>query len=378
VNAAWIVDEVMPSRGELAETLRARREGPPWVPRGGGTLLGRGRAPIAPAIALDLSRCRRVIEHADEDLTVTVEAGMPLLELQAVLGERGQWLPLGVDPDPRSTVGGWIGGDRRSPLAGGWGSVRDHLLGITFMNGRGQLLQAGGRVVKNVAGYDLMKVFTGSLGQLGIVIEATFKVLPRPATWGGVLLDTPDPGALRSTLEDAPKLFPTGAWRFDRGSGDRLALVFAGSATRVAAQMRRANELWWGRGRPLDHEHALELTRDLERATRPGPEGVVWGGCLPEFLAGPEFPACLDSTNWTAELLRGHLWARWMADDAALERVRTALRAGEGHLHLDPPPGHAIPNPWGWEPETSHLEHGLKQALDPDGRFVGGRWPGGR
>jgi len=372
----WIETEVTPSSlAELSEVLGSDGGARPWMPKGGGTLLGRGALPREPVAAVQLSRCRAVIEHAYDDLTVTVEAGLPMASLQESLSERGQWLPLSLDPDPESTVGGWIGADRRTPLAGSWGSVRDYLLGIAWMDGRGHTVRAGGRVVKNVAGYDLMKLFTGSLGELGIIVEATFKVLPRPARWGGVTLATPDAIELRVALEEGPKLFPAGLWRFDGGEGDTLAWVFAGSPPCVSAQLRRAQALMNGAGRILNDEETLNLVAALERDSRPESDPVAWGGALPEWLCHPGLGAVFDSHSWCADLMRGHFWARWMGNESALERARNALRSGVGHLHLDAPSAHPLPNPWGERGDSVEILTGLKRALDPEGRFVEGRWP---
>ena len=373
---SWIETEVTPaSLAELSGVLARDAGGRRWMPKGGGTLLGRGALPRDPVAAVQLSRCRAVIEHAYDDLTVTVEAGIPMTALQETLSEHGQWLPLSLDPDPESTVGGWIGANRRTPLAGSWGSVRDYLLGIAWMDGRGHTLRAGGRVVKNVAGYDLMKLFTGSLGELGVIAEATFKVLPRPARWGGVTLTTPDANELRVALEEGPKLFPAGLWRFDAGEGDALALVFAGSPLRVSAQLRRAQALMNGVGRMLNHEQTLNLVAALERDSRPESDPVAWGGALPEWLCRPGLGAVFDSHAWCADLLRGHFWSRWMGNETALARVRNALQSGVGHLHLDAPSTHPLANPWGGGGDSSEIFMGLKRALDPEGRFVDGRWP---
>jgi len=370
----WIVNDVTPSSiEEVAEILSRHGTGTRWMPRGGGTLLGRGSLPKEPVTALDLSRCRAVIDHAFDDLTVTVEPGIPFADLERVLSEHGQWLPLSVDPDPQSTVGGWIGADRRTPLAGSWGSVRDYLLGIAWMDGGGHTQRAGGRVVKNVAGYDLMKVYTGSLGELGVIVEATFKVLPRPESWGAVTFAAPDSKSLSVALEEGPKLFPAGLWRYDTGEGETLALVFAGSRARVSAQITRALALFSNRGRTLDDEETLALVALLERETRPGPECIAWGGALPEWLARPGLGDVLESNHWSADLVRGHFWARWTGNETALSRARQALRSGEGQLHLDGPS--PLENPWGWHGEGGALLAGLKDALDPEGRFVDGRWP---
>jgi FAD/FMN-containing dehydrogenase len=127
--------------------------------------------------------CRRdlaaVVEHAPEDLTITVQAGMLLRDLQAHLRSLGQWLP--VDPfESTLTIGALVEGNHFGPRRHAHGTIRDHLIGLAVITGEGELVRNGGKVVKNVAGYDLLKLFTGSSGSLGRVVEATFKLLPLP------------------------------------------------------------------------------------------------------------------------------------------------------------------------------------------------------
>src|SRR5688500_5973512 len=125
-----------------------------------------------------------VVDHVPADLTATVRAGTRLRDLQAALGERGQFLPL--DPPHReATIGGIVCANSNGLGSLRYGTVRDLLIGSTTALADGTIARAGGRVVKNVAGYDLNKLLVGSLGTLGVVVECTFKVLPRPAVTAG-------------------------------------------------------------------------------------------------------------------------------------------------------------------------------------------------
>jgi glycolate oxidase FAD binding subunit len=123
----------------------------------------------------------RLIEHAVGDLTVTVEAGMGFAELQAILAKAGQFLAIDPLHPEQATIGGIVATGDAGSLRQRYHSVRDMLLGISFVRADGQMAKAGGRVVKNVAGYDLMKLFTGSYGTLGILTQVTFRVYPLPA-----------------------------------------------------------------------------------------------------------------------------------------------------------------------------------------------------
>lgn len=139
-------------------------------------------------VVISTERINRLIEHAVGDLTVTVEAGMRFSKLQAILAEHRQFLALDPTVPESATIGGIIATADTNSLRQRYGSVRDQLLGITFVRADGQIAKAGGRVVKNVAGYDLMKLFTGSYCTLGIISQATFRVYPLPEISGTVVL----------------------------------------------------------------------------------------------------------------------------------------------------------------------------------------------
>ena len=139
-------------------------------------------------VVISTERINKLIEHAVGDLTVTVEAGMKFSKLQAILAEHRQFLALDPTALLSATIGGIISTADTNSLRQRYGSVRDQLLGITFVRADGQIAKAGGRVVKNVAGYDLMKLFTGSYSTLGIISQATFRVYPLPEISGTVVL----------------------------------------------------------------------------------------------------------------------------------------------------------------------------------------------
>jgi glycolate oxidase FAD binding subunit len=113
-------------------------------------------------------------------MTVTVEPGLPLAQLQRALGEQGQWLPIDPPLPERATIGGILAANLSGPTRLSQGTIRDFLIGLKAVRVDGSVIKGGGRVVKNVAGYDIPKLFCGSFGTLGVIVEATFKVLPRP------------------------------------------------------------------------------------------------------------------------------------------------------------------------------------------------------
>lgn len=147
------------------------------VIRGGGTRLDWGRPPRPIDVLLDLSRLNRVIAHEHGDLTATVEGGAAVTALNAELSGHQQWLPVDV-ADDRSTIGGTIATGDSGPLRHRYGTARDLVIGVTLATADGGLIRAGGRVVKNVAGYDLGKLMSGSLGSFAAIVSATFKLSP--------------------------------------------------------------------------------------------------------------------------------------------------------------------------------------------------------
>src|SRR6185503_10819360 len=129
---------------------------------------------------IDLSALSRILEHAPEDMTVTVEAGATLASLQRALASRGQWLPVDPPHPERLTLAGLLDTNASGPRRAGFGTIRDYVIGLRVALADGRLIRSGGKVVKNVAGYDLMKLFIGARGTLGVIVEVTFKLLPLP------------------------------------------------------------------------------------------------------------------------------------------------------------------------------------------------------
>lgn len=166
---------------ETAAILQSANEtGQAVIPTGGGTKLDWGNPPRKADVLLSMCRQNRVIEHAWADLTVTVEAGCTIAELQRTLAQHGQ--RLAVDPlwPERATVGGVLSTNDSGALRLGFGSLRDLIIGVTLVLADGTIAKSGGKVVKNVAGYDLPKLVTGAMGSLGVITRAVFRVHPLP------------------------------------------------------------------------------------------------------------------------------------------------------------------------------------------------------
>ena len=177
-----------PDRQAVAEIMRwASKEGISVFPRGGGTQLALGNVPDRVDLALDLSLQTRMLDYQPADMTATVEAGMPLRQLQHQLAPGSQTLCLEAPLATKSTIGGILAANATGPLQYSYGQPRDWLIGIAVIQANGLETKAGGKVVKNVTGYDLNKLYTGSLGTIGVIVEATFKLSPLPMDQGTVV-----------------------------------------------------------------------------------------------------------------------------------------------------------------------------------------------
>ena len=164
--------------GELVR--RAAAENQALYPIGGRTLLNVGLPPARPGIAVDVRALSQVIDYPARDMTITVQAGITVAQLQALLAAEKQRLPIDVPRADQATLGGVLAVNVSGPRRLGFGTLRDYVIGISTVNDEGQEVKAGGRVVKNVAGYDLCKLHIGALGTLGIISQVTLKLRPLP------------------------------------------------------------------------------------------------------------------------------------------------------------------------------------------------------
>lgn len=212
---------------ELARVLQwADRERLGVVPVGGATALDLGFPPERADVAVLTRRLNAVVEYEPADLTVTVGAGITLAELNRGLAEHGQCLPLEAPLPERATIGGVLAINASGPLRTGYGAPRDLLIGIRFAGPDGQVARAGARVVKNVAGYELTKLVIGSLGTLGVLTEASFKIFPLPRRPLTLLLPLASASAglaLAQRLFDA-HLAPLAVDLLNRAAANRLGL----------------------------------------------------------------------------------------------------------------------------------------------------------
>jgi glycolate oxidase FAD binding subunit len=396
---------VRPERtDQIGETVEvARRSDLGIIPCGGGTSLDIGFPPRRYDVALCLGGLDRIIAHDAEDMTVTVEPGVTLGALDEALGRAGQWLPLDPARADQVTVGGLIAADRSGPLRLAHGKVRDLLIGLRVVTAGGEIVRGGGRVVKNVAGYDLPKLLAGSFGTLGVIVEATFKVRPRPAERRLFVLplrsiadavdqamrlaDSPlCPESLEAVNESAAEA--TGV-----ASGAALVVGLAGSAAETAAGEALLAEQAGREMEACEPERAAAVRRALRDFPAPASEDAIVAriAILPGNLA-----SLLRRIEWEAAARRivveiaahagsGVAWCQGFeaTDPRALplfaEWIRVTTRELDGWVVFE-----ALPealrqrvDPWGFSEPSVRLMKAVKEALDPGGLFSPGRFVGG-
>ncbi len=251
------IDDVMPQAVVEPASVEMLAEVLAWasnarvgvVLRGGGTRIGWGRRPRPFDVVVSTRRLNRVLAHEHGDLTATVEAGAPLRAVNRELQRHRQWLPLDA-VDERATIGGAIATNDSGPLRQRYGTPRDLLIGIQLALTDGRVVKAGGNVVKNVAGYDLGKLVSGSFGSLAAIATATFKLAPLPAATSTIVATFSDrESAARAAAAVAGSQLEPSAFDADmtvggvRASPPRLLLQFASTRAAVDAQIDRAVRL---------------------------------------------------------------------------------------------------------------------------------------
>jgi glycolate oxidase FAD binding subunit len=301
-------------------------------------------------VELHTRRLDRVVEHSQSDMVVSVEAGITLEALQAELGKARQFLPIDPFNSPGHTIGGLLATGWTGPLRLRYGSPRDFLIGIRVALPDGTLATAGGRVVKNVSGYDLMKLHYGALGTLGVIVAASFKVFPKPLH--DVTVESPggwddvDKALAHAHAPAALELFADG----------RVVARFLGSRDAVD---RATADLGWSTLDPgfwTEHSAGTRMLRIATPRAR-----------LREALHG------LD--HWWASPGAGiAYWTPPGADVSAAAEVRARVEAmGGSVVALFGLPGEF--DAWGRRPSTIDVMRRLKREFDPDdvlnpGRFV--------
>ncbi len=425
----YAIDGVVPqsvvapvSRQALAEVMRwASEEEHALFLTGGRTQMTVGNVPHKVDVVVDIRRVHRVLDHQPADLTATFEAGITLGAVREELAGRGQFLPIEAPLADQATLGGILAANSSGPLRTSYGLPRDWLIGTTVVNVHGEEIKSGGKVVKNVTGYDLNKLYVGSFGTLGAIVEATFKLSPLPQASAVVLasfesintaitagqhllgqvftpqgiqvLDMPSalrmpnyPG-LRANIPDQATLTPAVLFGFFAGRPSAVRRRVT-ETTKLLGEKRASqvesleNDAAWSMLKSLTdfgwedgtlpylslklNVPASSVIQVVDRSLAPTPEGPV-----------PGLVADLGFGN-----MRLFWWRETAEDDMVLDavaRIRAIARSVGGsavveHCPLSIKAGIDV---WGEPPQGFAVMRSIKQRFDPQnilspGRFVGG------
>ena len=378
--------------------------------RGGGSRMYLGAIPEPFDVLIETRKLTRLLEHEAPDLTCQTEAGITLADLQAQLATKGQWLPLDPPDATQATIGGILASNTSGPKRLRYGTARDLVIGLRVVQANGEIARSGGRVVKNVAGYDLNKLYIGSLGTLGVIVEANFKLQPLPANERTLLLTFSNSQDTIQTIIAVlgSLLTPSAMELIDAGAandmsdffglnlptnGYTLALDFEGSLATIERQMDEARLIARTNGALLGDDLAGTEQERFWQAIREHLEGSVT--CKAAILVS-RMAYYLQKLE---EICRHH----------ELESAVIA-HAGNGILYIELRPGDATPrlvkaiaelrqqaqeargslvvercpvdlkrriDVWGEPGANFRLMQRLKEQFDPKGTFVKGRFVGG-
>jgi glycolate oxidase FAD binding subunit len=378
---------------QLAVAVRIFSEAQATIaPWGGGTAMSLGNPPHSLDVVIKTTRLNQVIEHDPANLTVTVQSGITVNALQNVIAAEQQFVPFDPPLLERSTIGGIVAANLNGPRRASYGSVRDLVIGMKVVLASGEIVKAGGKVVKNVAGYDMCKLFTGSLGTLGIIAEVTLRVAPIPAHSATVIAI----GSLAQAADLAgqlagTKLLPTSTFLLNAGEVApwQLAVSFAGFAETVTRQVNDLGKLAQRLGmnqeivdgeKPRQHWQAiadLPVSQDrlVYRLT------VSRGAVMQTISTIADWIKGEPAQTICADMAMGTIWIVLPANQSALElfpRLITLTQQQHGHAVIFTAPAklkQAI-DVWGPATPAHALMRKIKQEFDPAGRLNPGRFVG--
>jgi glycolate oxidase FAD binding subunit len=376
---------------ELAEILRLSNEaGLAVIPRGGGTKLGWGNSPARADVILSTARITEIIEHAWADLTVTVEAGCTVQRLQETLGQHGQRLALDALWPEKATVGGVLCTNDSGALRLRFGALRDLIIGVTIALPDGTLASSGGKVVKNVAGYDLPKLVTGALGTLGVVTRAVFRLHPLPLNSHSFSISTvnaEETQKLVLAVQDSKLAHTFLQSHFSDEKPPASNILFEGTEAGLAAQETQLRNLAAPESVSEASNSSWTAREELWAFSDPASAAIAKISILPTNMARTmklvAHSANAQQVRWKALLYATGLgWLRLEGKPGALQKalqvLRDELQGQDGWLvALHRPSKMPAFDAWGTAGDALPLMKAVKQQLDPKntlnpGRFVGG------
>jgi glycolate oxidase FAD binding subunit len=368
----------------------ASREKLSVLTRGSGTKIGWGPTPRSIDVLVSTVRLNAVVAHRHGDLTATIQAGATLAEVNRALAAHRQWIPLDPPSADRATIGGLVATNDSGPRRHRYGAPRDLIIGVEFVRADGHLAKGGGIVVKNVAGYDLPRLLTGSFGSLGVIVTATFKLYPLTAASGTLVIDLATPAdlaALTSRLL-ASHLTPTALEfathplrliiRFEsieasvEQQSDTAARVLMGAGFQARALSGTDEDRFWSEhGRFADEEQSALLKVSVL------PTELSTTLTLIEQLAGKRGYRAAGRAG--AGVFQLYIIGDVQLQKRVVDGLRGALPAGRGSAVIvkSPPELRNDVDVWGPIGDGLALMKSVKQQFDPNGVLSPGRGPGG-
>ncbi len=352
--------------------------------RGAGTKDYLGEMMPTDAV-LETTALSGIIAHVPADLTVSVAAGTPFTDLRSVLAKAGQFLPLDPPHSDTATIGGIVAANSTGFWRARYGGVRDLLIGTTAVLGDGTLAHSGGRVVKNVAGYDLNKLFVGSLGTLGVLVECTFKVVPVPSATAGVRARFTQSADAFAAADQVARTSARPAALVVVGGGDggwELLLQADGDRAPVARTLELFASAARDSGGSAQRDDAIAVSLSTLREMPANTEGVIVRASIPVAAQGAyaESAARLDGfAQLVGDAATGIVRVRIRGDDYVEMEGANALMAaahvcgGSAQAERRPRELHRRLRPWWTAPSGLELMLRLKAAFDPRGVLEPGR-----
>ncbi len=393
-----------PTVEKLAAIVKwAHQEKCRLIPCGNGSKLDWGGLSQDIQLIVSTQKCDRLIEHAVGDLTVTVEAGIKLADLQAQLQATNQFLPIDPAFGEQATIGGILATADTGSWRERYGGIRDMVLGISFIRGDGEIAKAGGRVVKNVAGYDLMKLYTGSYGTLGIITQVTLRTYPLPEASKTIAL-TGDYTAVAQAMQTLRNsgLTPTAADLVSASVVDKLGIAknpaliirFQTISQSIAQQLSQLESIAQQLNLQVSHYQDIDETNLWQRLSEiirfPSSETAIIGkiGVIPTAVVN--LLQQLETITANQELVMihagsgiGHLHIDNIDDEATyltlIAKIRSFCHDNDGFLTVLTAPNSIKQqlDPWDYSGNALQIMRAIKQKFDPNNIFNPGRFVDG-
>lgn len=376
---------------QLAAALRVANDSKlAVIPRGGGTKLGWGNPPARADLILSTVRLNRVLEHAWADLTVTVEAGCTMQTLQETLAQHGQRLALDPLWPENATVGGILSTNDSGALRLRFGALRDLIIGVTIALPDGTLASSGGKVVKNVAGYDLPKLVTGALGTLGVITRAVFRLHPLPRLTRSFTISGASPDNAQKlvlAIQDSRLAQVALQSHFSSEAPPSIDILFEGTQTGLGAQAVQLRALCGSLQISETSPAAWNARQDLWSFRNGAETAVAKSSTLPTDLARSIelFRRTADSGHFHWKSLMYAIGLGWLRLEGPSDKLHHALatlradfeKMGGTLVLLHRPASMPALDAWGTPGDSLPLMKSVKLQLDPattlnPGRFLGG------